>query len=261
MHWLGNNLIHNLIHLGAAHPQATGWSTSAVIHALGVAAVTVWLGTTFLEGPRLPGQQNSTRAQLMARWTPREPLPAPPIVVEIAKPQIVVLPNQTHFVKPVYEESSTDVSKPTPEVLARQLLPTAVDRVLPRKPRSARCCKCEPVPTRQVERQMALASLPVPASVAGAVDQLPRKLLTNPAPPYPPDAYERRQQGLVLLKVQINEHGLVEAISVSESSGVASLDRAALQTVRTWRFEPARHGGVPVSSLVIVPIRFMFRDR
>jgi protein TonB len=66
---------------------------------------------------------------------------------------------------------------------------------------------------------------------------------------------------MVLLDVQINERGLVDDISVSKSSGVASLDRAALETVRGWRFEPARRGGLPTTVVVTVPIRFEIRAR
>ena len=92
-----------------------------------------------------------------------------------------------------------------------------------------------------------------------AVDQLPRKLQTNRAPPYPPDAFARRQEGQVLLEVHVNQRGLVDEISVSRSSGVASLDQAALETVRGWRFDPARSAGKPVATVVTVPIRFVIR--
>jgi len=100
------------------------------------------------------------------------------------------------------------------------------------------------------------------SSTAGAdVDQLPRKLHTNPAPPYPPDAFARRQQGVVFLDVHLNPRGLVDDIAVLKSSGVASLDRAALETVRGWRFEPARRSGSPVSMSVTVPVRFEITGR
>lgn len=116
------------------------------------------------------------------------------------------------------------------------------------------------------QRPQALVQVAVPVSqpsrsdlAGGAVDQLPRKLQTNPAPPYPPDAYARRQQGRVLLEVRVNQRGLVDDVSVSKSSGVASLDQAALETVRSWRFEPARRGGRPAATVVIVPVRFVIR--
>ncbi len=133
--------------------------------------------------------------------------------------------------------------------------------VRPRDPSPARLAG-SPAPNRSVPRSRVPQEL-LEASTAdaggAAVDRLPRKLQANPAPPYPPDAYARRQEGRVLLEVQVNRRGLVDGISVSQSSGVASLDEAALKTVRGWRFEPARRAGKPVSAVVIVPVRFVIR--
>jgi len=95
---------------------------------------------------------------------------------------------------------------------------------------------------------------------AGAlVDELPKKLDSNPAPPYPADAYARRQQGSVLLEVRVNERGDVERVKIAETSGVESLDRAAQDTVRRWRFRPAKRNAVAVPFTVTVPIRFAIR--
>jgi protein TonB len=38
------------------------------------------------------------------------------------------------------------------------------------------------------------------------------------------------------------------------------LDRAALDTVARWTFEPARAAGVPVSSTAVIPIRFSLSE-
>ena len=101
------------------------------------------------------------------------------------------------------------------------------------------------------------AALPASAAVAGMeVDELPRKMAANPPPPYPNDAYQRRQEGRVLLEVHVSPRGAVEALRVLQSSGVAALDQAALDTVRDWRFEPARRGGQNVAAVVNIPIRF-----
>jgi len=98
------------------------------------------------------------------------------------------------------------------------------------------------------------------ADEAGAaVDNLPRKLPSNPAPAYPNNAYARRQEGRVLLEVRVDARGKVAAIHVSRSSGIQSLDRAALETVQGWRFLPARRGGEAIAFTVTVPVRFSIR--
>jgi protein TonB len=103
------------------------------------------------------------------------------------------------------------------------------------------------------------AALPAPAIVqpgANVVDNLPRKLPLNPAPPYPQDAWLARIQGRVVLKVLVEPAGTVGVVAVHATSGSASLDDAALTTVQTWRFEPARRRGTAVAHEVLVPVRF-----
>jgi len=60
----------------------------------------------------------------------------------------------------------------------------------------------------------------------------------------------------VLLLVDVNERGGVDAVQVRQSSGHGALDAAAVAAVRGWEFEPARRGDTPVASRVALPIRF-----
>ena len=78
----------------------------------------------------------------------------------------------------------------------------------------------------------------------------------NPKPPYPEFARRRGYEGTVRLKVEVLASGRVGRIWVKESSGYEILDRSALETIRDWRFIPARFGGIPVKSTVIIPVKF-----
>jgi protein TonB len=80
--------------------------------------------------------------------------------------------------------------------------------------------------------------------------------LSNPKPDYPEEAKRLHEEGVVLLDVLVDANGRAGEVSVSSSSGFAVLDNAAVQAVRRWIFEPARTGGVAVSSRVKVPVRF-----
>jgi protein TonB len=84
---------------------------------------------------------------------------------------------------------------------------------------------------------------------------------TNPTPDYPLPCKRRREEGIVLLNVVVQADGLPAAIWLNRSSGHPLLDRAALDAVRRWTFEPGRAAGVPVSSLVVVPVRFKLEQR
>ena len=78
----------------------------------------------------------------------------------------------------------------------------------------------------------------------------------TPQPPYPAASKSRGEQGEILLKVEVLTSGRVGQAEVEKSSGYASLDEAALTTVRRWRFKPALKGRETVICWVNIPIRF-----
>jgi protein TonB len=73
---------------------------------------------------------------------------------------------------------------------------------------------------------------------------------------YPYPSLKAREQGTVMLLVLVGVDGHVEDIRVEKSSGYVRLDRAALNTVKLWNFNPARHGGVAERAWAKVPISF-----
>jgi len=42
----------------------------------------------------------------------------------------------------------------------------------------------------------------------------------------------------------------------AESAGHDELDRAAIEAIKQWQFEPARRGATPVAVWVTLPVRF-----
>ena len=80
--------------------------------------------------------------------------------------------------------------------------------------------------------------------------------LRNPEPAYPLSSRRRGEQGTVLLKVLVSRDGAAASVNVEKTSGYAALDQSALDSVRKWRFAPARQGTEPVESSVLVPIVF-----
>jgi len=92
---------------------------------------------------------------------------------------------------------------------------------------------------------------------SGAVLKLARPLYKqNTAPPYPRKARRLGYEGIVMLKVLINEGGRVDNLTVLKSSGYTVLDRAALSAVRNWLFEPGTEGGIKKKMWVKIPVRF-----
>ncbi len=60
----------------------------------------------------------------------------------------------------------------------------------------------------------------------------------------------------VVLQLRIDEHGYVQDVRVSRSSGNEELDDAATWIGEQMRFEPARHEGRAIAALVEVPVTF-----
>jgi len=79
----------------------------------------------------------------------------------------------------------------------------------------------------------------------------------NVRPAYPPLARLRGYQGVVVLFVEVLVDGRVGQVGIRRSAGHEILDRAALEAVSTWRFEPGRREGRAVTMSVEVPVRFI----
>ncbi|MBU4371940.1 MAG: energy transducer TonB [Syntrophaceae bacterium] len=79
----------------------------------------------------------------------------------------------------------------------------------------------------------------------------------NVRPAYPPLARLRGYQGVVVLFVEVLVDGRVGQVGIRRSAGHEILDRAALEAVRTWRFEPGRKERRAVTMSVEVPVRFV----
>jgi protein TonB len=80
-------------------------------------------------------------------------------------------------------------------------------------------------------------------------------------PEYPESARRERAEGVALLRFEVLATGRVGEVRVSRSAGHRDLDRAAIDAIRTWQFEPARRGPTPVAVWVTLPVRFELSDR
>jgi periplasmic protein TonB len=75
-------------------------------------------------------------------------------------------------------------------------------------------------------------------------------------PRYPDSARRQGVEGITTLRFIVLPNGHVDQIAVARSAGHVDLDRAAMDAVRTWRFEPARRGKEAVAVWVTLPVRF-----
>ncbi len=75
---------------------------------------------------------------------------------------------------------------------------------------------------------------------------------------YPPSLYARKVQANVTLRVFIDKEGQVvnESTHVAETSGIASLDSAAVKGSSELRFIPAKTRGEAVPVSILFPVYF-----
>lgn len=95
----------------------------------------------------------------------------------------------------------------------------------------------------------------ISASSPGTAQAQPDDLYNKP-PEYPEQSRLAREEGIVILLVEVTADGRPARITISQSSGYFRLDQAARRAVKQWKFHPAISGGNPVSSEVDVPVHF-----
>jgi protein TonB len=89
-------------------------------------------------------------------------------------------------------------------------------------------------------------------------DRDARPLAGNALPVYPSRALREGIEGSVVARVSIDAQGQVEDVAIIERKGARDqdLDRAVIDAVRGWRFEPAIRDGRAVTSTVQLPVDF-----
>ena len=138
------------------------------------------------------------------------------------------------------EPAPRPASDERPQLVEETPMPTPVEEA------SAPVAPTEATPTTQA---VTLAPGDVPVPIPGQ----------TPAPEYPQSAMRNGDQGTVMVRVEVGTDGVPLSVDVAQRSGSRELDRAAVDAVRQWRFQPAQRDGQPVVGAVTVPIDFKMR--
>lgn len=236
------------------------WFVSATLHGCCIAIAMWGWKSEPLEQARFAGKQNVVYLQLTAS-TP-------------ALSSVAVMERMEIDATPVEEaESHEPLSELPPKALpidrfTEAPLPSSVnvevepkEVVIEKKTETAR--PLEPIEVERPLQRRAFAQMPLPAQVAvvpeiaGTDATDPPQLTGNQAPGYPELAVKQRLQGTVWLKLYIDASGRITRVDLDRSSGHALLDDEAIKTVRTWKAQPAMKRGVPMSTVELLPVRFV----
>lgn len=194
-----------------------------------------------------PTQSISLPAPLYVRLieaATAQPEPAPPLAQPRLQPPPPIAPKRVLTVLPAPEKPAAEAVQPV-----RQPPPAEPARSDPARPET------QPAPTpAAMEAPRVAPPLPVTQPRFNA------DYLDNPKPPYPSASRRMGEEGEVRLRVHVDTAGQAQQIEIFRSSGFPRLDQAALDTVKQWRFVPARQGDQPIPAWVIVPIQFSLRS-
>lgn len=191
---------------------------------------------------------------------------SPPVTL----PQLASLPAMTLAapsapVAPAVQPSQNKQRAPAkPAVTRPAAVPTAKPAARPTTRAAAPAIKPAAAAVEDTAPTPAAAAAPVAAAPAPAPavhEPLYRGgYLNNPKPVYPPLSLEMEESGTVRLRVQVSAQGLPVSVELEHSSGFPRLDRAALTSVRGWKFIPAKRGDEAIPYTFIVPVEFSLKN-
>ena len=116
-------------------------------------------------------------------------------------------------------------------------------------------------PVRETTPPPLTAATPAPAQEAAPAAAQPKLIsgveyVQAPNPQYPPASRRKGEEGVVQLRVLVNEQGRAERVEVIQSSAFVLLDDAARAAVMRALFKPYLENGRAIAVYAIVPIRF-----
>lgn len=162
-----------------------------------------------------------------------KPIPVPP------RPQPVAAPAPS----PQPQPSPSKVSAPTEVAQAAPVAPVSTPPTPPAPPAAA------PTPAPVVTAP-SRTDVSIPASYSAS----------NQKPIYPNMSKRLGEQGTVVLRVLVKADGNAGEVEVKSSSSYPRLDQAAIDAVKTWRFNPAKIDGKAIDEWYQVPIPFKLQS-
>ena len=189
-----------------------------------------------------------------------EPITPPrPLMVSLIEPEVEEPQPQPKRQPKLQPPKPVVKPLPPPPILAAKSTLAPISQPEVEAPKSTPVPK--PVPEVLPPPAAAEAAKSAPSASPPSTPPQPANYLANPKPPYPHLSRRLGEEGTVRLNILVNPDGSVAQMEVAKSSGYPRLDRSAIETVQSsWKFEPARQGGMPVAAWVIVPIQFTLRS-
>ena len=191
------------------------------------------------------------------------PPEAPPVLVEFMQTQPTPKTSEQPVAKPIpVPPRPQPVAAPTPSPQpqpspSKVSAPTEVAQAAPVAPVSAPTAPTPPAPPAPP----APAPAPVVTAPSKTEVSIPASYsASNQKPIYPNMSKRLGEQGTVVLRVLVKADGSAGEVEVKSSSSYPRLDQAAVEAVKTWRFNSAKIDGKAIDEWYQVPIPFKLQS-
>lgn len=188
------------------------------------------------------------------------PPDAPPVLVEFMQSQPTPKTIEQPVAKPIPvpprpQPVAAPAPSPQPQPSPSKVsAPTEVAQAAPVTPVSAPTAPTPPAPPAPAPAPVVTApsrtDVSIPASYSAS----------NQKPIYPNMSKRLGEQGTVVLRVLVKADGNAGEVEVKSSSSYPRLDQAAIDAVKTWRFNPAKIDGKAIDEWYQVPIPFKLQS-
>ena len=102
---------------------------------------------------------------------------------------------------------------------------------------------------------------PTSAEGSNTSSQSAPKLVKSPKPRYPSESIRFKQEGRVVVNLEVLENGSVGQATLAQGSGFTALDQSALDAIKNWQYANAAGSGPLVRQWVRVSIVFELKNR
>jgi TonB family protein len=250
-----------------AFPPLPNRSTGRLMTILVAVALAILLWLLLVRPPHAPPTAVAALATPPVSPSAVDPSPAPPFespptAIPVLSPSGAATAAPLPSARPTSAPARSDRGRPsaTPATLASVAAPEPTASVASVPLPAAPSAEPTPLPSTldvasstEPERTAA-PSAPGPTAGAAESATTPPVCLKCPPPDYPMIALRLKRQGIVVLRVLIDENGRVKQVLVV--TGVEQLTESAVVAVRKWTYRPASRQGAPVQAWLEVPIRF-----
>jgi periplasmic protein TonB len=157
---------------------------------------------------------------------------------------------------PASQPKTVEIAQKAPSITPPPLpmLPIVIENTITQPPSQARVT--EAAPSAPAVLAPVAAAPAAPAAPAGPRVISAVEYVRAPQPVYPSVSRRMGEQGVVTLRVLVNEKGYAEQASIQKSSGSNNLDEAGRAAVMRALFKPYVEDGKAQPVYVVVPINF-----